>query len=82
MTPAITLFVGLTAGLAGSILLYLANLRFIAKHDPGSFPPWAAVPVLTPVHAWRLGARALPVAFATVVTAYVLLQLSAGASGL
>jgi hypothetical protein len=79
MTPAITLFIGLTAALAGSILLYVANLRYIARNDTSSFPPWAAIPVLTPIHSWQLGARALPLAFAGVTALYVLLHLSARA---
>ena len=77
MTTSITLFLGLTLSLAAVVLLYVANLRLVAREHAAPFPRFAIVPLFTPVHAWRLGARALPALLAISVVLYALFWASA-----
>jgi hypothetical protein len=82
MTPAISLFLGLTVTLAAAVVLYVANLRFIsAARLSSSVSRWAFVPVATPVIAWRLGARTLPISFGVVSILYLLLWVSVRVGG-
>lgn len=77
MTPTLILFLGLTITLPAVVLLYLANLLWVrAEQHP--FPKRALIPLLTPVLAWRGGARALPLAFAVSVGLYLILWVGAG----
>lgn len=73
MTAAIAVFLGLTLTSAATLALFVANVRFIAGRSR-PFPKWALVPFVTPVLSWRRGARALPIALASVVMVYASLQ--------
>jgi hypothetical protein len=76
MTASVTVFLGLILSLAALLLLYAANLRFIAREGRWS---WLnVVPVVTPVRAWRAGARGLPTAMVLSAIAYCLFWVSAG----
>jgi hypothetical protein len=82
VTTAISLFVGLTIGLAASIVLALANQRFVARHPSSRHPRSRASAIfLAPLHAWRLGARALPLALAGSLLFYLVLWVSAAIGG-
>jgi hypothetical protein len=77
MTPTLILFLGLTITLPAVVVLYVANLLWVrAEQHP--FPMRALVPFLTPVLAWRGGARGLPLAFALSVGLYLILWVGAG----
>ena len=71
MTAAIGAFLALTVTLAASVVLYLANVRLVRREALGWKQSLAA-----PVSAWRLGARALPLAFIASLVLYGALQLS------
>ena len=75
MSLPIAAFLSLTLTLAASLMLYLANVRFVATRATARPSTWRFV-FAAPLHAWRLGARALPVAFAISVVLYGTLQLS------
>jgi len=80
MTAPVTVFLGLTLSLATLVVLYVANLRFVARE--GRRWSWLnAVPVLTPVRAWQAGARALPTALVLSAVFYGLFWFSAGIGG-
>lgn len=75
MSPAITLFVGLTFSLTAAIVLYVAILMRI-RRDEGRVPVAAIVPLATPVYAWRLGARGLAAGLAASMMFYGLMWIS------
>lgn len=79
LTAALLLFLGLTTTLAATVVLYVAGVMrtFAAPRDVVARPWLAAIPVLTPVVAWRAGARVLPIALVAVAVAYGVLQLVA-----
>ena len=79
LTAALLLFLALTTTLAAMVVLYAAGVMrsFAAPRDVVARPWLATIPVLTPVVAWRAGARALPIALVAVTVAYVVLQLVA-----
>jgi hypothetical protein len=80
MTPSITLFAGLTLLLAIAIVSYGLSLRRLAQARP--FPRAAFVPILTPIHTWRVGARALSIGLGLSMALYALLWISAAMGGL
>ncbi len=77
MSASLTVFIGLTISLAALIVLYVANLRFVARRS-ARWPWLAMLPVITPVSAWRAGSRALPTALVLVAIVYALFWVSAG----
>lgn len=81
LTAALLLFLGLTITLAAIVVLYVAGVvrSFAAPRDVVARPWLAAIPVLTPVIAWRAGARVLPIALVAAAIAYAVLQLLASA---
>jgi hypothetical protein len=81
MSTSITLFLGLMLTLASAVVLYVASLRYVARHAT-RFPPAAAFPLLTPMHAWQLGARPLAIGLAASMALYLLLWTSAWLGGL
>jgi Trk-type K+ transport system membrane component len=81
MTPAVTLFAALTITLTTLVALYAASVRHVVKNE-SPFPRLALVPLITPVHTWRLGARALTIATVSCATLYVVLWIAASTRGL
>ena len=81
MTPAITLLAALSVSLVALLFLYAATLRYIVRRCSRSFPSRAIIPVIAPIFAWRLGARALPIAFGASVVVYGALQVTARLGG-
>lgn len=81
------IFLGLTVTLAAAVVLYVVSVVRIfaspsgsARREEGALhPALGLIPVLTPVVAWRAGARALAVALAVSAALYVVLQLWAHA---
>lgn len=81
MTPAVTLFAALTLTLTSLVALYAASVRHVVKNE-SPFPRLALVPVITPIHTWRLGARALTIATVSCAALYVALWLAASTRGM
>ena len=81
MTPVLTLFTALTLTLTALVALYAASVRHVVKHA-SPFPRAAIVPVLTPLHTWRLGARALTIATVSCAALYVALWIAASSRGM
>lgn len=77
MSASLTVFIGLTVSLAALLVLYVANLRFVAR-ESRRWSWLSVVPLVTPVRAWQEGARALPTAMVLSAVVYGLFWLSAG----
>lgn len=79
LTAALLLFLGLTTTLAAIVVFYVAGVArsFAAPRDAVARPWLATIPVLTPVIAWRAGARVVPIALVAAMVAYLALQLLA-----
>lgn len=80
MTVPLSLFLALTLASSILVILYVASVRLVASRV-SPFPRRAIVPLLTPVHTWRLGARALTVATASTALLYALLWLAVALGG-
>jgi hypothetical protein len=76
MTPTLTLFVALTLTLATLLVLWARSVLYVARHA-SPFPRRALVPLLTPVHTWRLGGRGLAIATTVAAFLYGIIWISA-----
>lgn len=77
MTAPLFFFLGLTLTLPVVVVLYVATVLWVrAEEHP--FPKQALIPFLTPVSAWRGGARGLPLSLALAMGLYLLLWVGAG----
>lgn len=78
MTPALGLYLALTVVLAALIVTHAAlALRVVRRR--GLRSAWAALPPITPVIAWRTGARAGAVFWGILFVGYATLLVAAHA---
>jgi hypothetical protein len=79
MTPSMAAYAALTLTLALSVVLYLAIVWHVANRASAvGARGWM---LAAPVHAWRRGSRALPLAFVASVVSYGGLALAFHTAG-
>lgn len=74
MTVAIVLYLCMTLALTAVVVLHVAQVSSLA-HGRRLWPDhiWTLLPGVASVVAWREGARALPIAFVSMLVLYVAL---------
>lgn len=78
ITPALILYLALTVVFAAWIVAHAALVLGVIRRS-GLRRAWAALPPVTPVVAWRAGARVGPVVWSVLLVGYAVLLIAAHA---